>query len=112
MSNTSSFSIVKISAMTLALLAAGCVVQPPLVSHATIQPVPVASVAPRVVSVYVDPPLNQPPPIAVAWAPPPMLVEAAVTSLRGGGLDWRLLDMAGQLGMGRGTLGLAARTRL
>jgi hypothetical protein len=75
MSNTSSFSIVKISAMTLALLAAGCVVQPPLVSHATVQPVPVASVAPRVVSVYVDPPLYQPPPIAVAWAPPPMLVE-------------------------------------
>lgn len=61
--------------MTLALLAAGCVVQPPLVSHATVQPVPVASVAPRVVSVYVDPPLYQPPPIAVAWAPPPMLVE-------------------------------------
>lgn len=75
MSNTSSFSIVKISAMTLALLAAGCVVQPPLVSHATVQPVPIASVAPRVVSVYVDPPLYQPTPIAVAWAPPPMLVE-------------------------------------
>jgi hypothetical protein len=75
MSNKSSFSIVKISAMTLALLAAGCVVQPPLVSRATVQPVPVASVAPRVVSVYVDPPLYQPPPIAVAWAPPPMLVE-------------------------------------
>ncbi|MDE3011986.1 MAG: hypothetical protein KGI67_13965, partial [Pseudomonadota bacterium] len=28
-----------------------------------------------VVSVYVDPPLYQPPPIAVAYAPPPMLVE-------------------------------------
>lgn len=29
-----------------------------------------------VVSVYVEPPLYQPPPIAVSWAPPPMLVEA------------------------------------
>src|SRR5439155_1563899 len=29
-----------------------------------------------VVSVYVEPPISQPPPIAVAWAPPPMLVEA------------------------------------
>jgi len=29
-----------------------------------------------VVSVYVDPPLYQPDPIAVAWAPPPLLVEA------------------------------------
>ncbi len=28
-----------------------------------------------VVSVYVDPPLVQPEPIAVAWSPPPMLVE-------------------------------------
>jgi hypothetical protein len=29
-----------------------------------------------VVSVYVEPPISQPPPIAVPWAPPPMLVEA------------------------------------
>ena len=29
----------------------------------------------QVVSVYVDPPLEQPAPIAVDWAPPPMLVE-------------------------------------
>lgn len=29
-----------------------------------------------VVSVYVEPPLAQPAPIAVGWAPPPMLVEA------------------------------------
>ena len=28
-----------------------------------------------VVSVYVDPPIEQPEPIAVQWAPPPMLVE-------------------------------------
>jgi hypothetical protein len=28
-----------------------------------------------VVSVYVDPPIDQPEPIAVQWAPPPMLVE-------------------------------------
>ena len=30
---------------------------------------------PPVVSVYVDPPIDQPPAIAVPWAPPPMLVE-------------------------------------
>ena len=29
-----------------------------------------------VVSVYVDPPLVQPPPVRVEWAPPPMLVES------------------------------------
>jgi hypothetical protein len=29
-----------------------------------------------VVSVYIDPPLEQPAPVTVAWAPPPMLVEA------------------------------------
>ncbi|MCU6433848.1 YXWGXW repeat-containing protein [Undibacterium sp. Jales W-56] len=28
-----------------------------------------------VVSVYVEPPIYQPPPVRVAWAPPPMLVE-------------------------------------
>lgn len=28
-----------------------------------------------VVSIYVEPPLRQPPPVRVAWAPPPMLVE-------------------------------------
>jgi len=63
----------------LTLLAAGCVVQqPPPVRYAVVQPVRVAAAAPAappVVSVYVDPPLYQPAPIAVAWAPPPMLVE-------------------------------------
>ena len=29
----------------------------------------------QVVSVYVNPPLEEPPPVRVAWAPPPMLVE-------------------------------------
>ena len=28
-----------------------------------------------VVSAYVDPPIDQPPPVEVSWAPPPMLVE-------------------------------------
>ena len=35
----------------------------------------VAPAPQSVVSVYVDPPLEQPPPVRVAWAPPPMLVE-------------------------------------
>lgn len=57
-------------------LTAGCVVQPPApVVRTVVQPAHVAVAAPPVVSVYVDPPLYQPPPIAVAWAPPPMLVE-------------------------------------
>lgn len=61
--------------MALALLAAGCVVQPPPVRYVAVQPVHVAPAASPVVSVYVEPPLYQPAPIAVAWAPPPMLVE-------------------------------------
>jgi len=57
-------------------LTAGCVVQPTApVVRTVVQPAHVAAVTPPVVSVYVDPPLYQPPPIAVAWAPPPMLVE-------------------------------------
>ena len=57
-------------------LIAGCVVQPPATAVRTVvQPAHVAVAAPPVVSVYVDPPLYQPPAIAVAWAPPPMLVE-------------------------------------
>ncbi|WP_295976868.1 hypothetical protein [uncultured Variovorax sp.] len=51
-------------------------VQPPApVVRTVVQPAHVAAATPRVVSVYVDPPLYQPPPVAVAWAPPPMLVE-------------------------------------
>lgn len=57
-------------------LTAGCVVQPTApVVRTVVQPAHVAAATPPVVSVYVDPPLYQPPPVAVAWAPPPMLVE-------------------------------------
>lgn len=60
---------------------AGCTtyVQPapaPRVVYVTPAPAPVYTPAPQeVVSVYVDPPVMQPPPIAVLWAPPPLLVE-------------------------------------
>ncbi|MGJ7529761.1 hypothetical protein [Variovorax sp. GB1P17] len=74
--------------MALTLLAAGCVVQPlPPVRYVAVQPAPVAPAAAPVVSVYVDPPLYQPPPIAVGWAPPPMLVEAP-TPLPFAGAIW------------------------
>ena len=69
-----------------ALLSA-CVVQapapryvqapPPRPAPVYVQPAPqyAPEVAEPVVSVYVDPPIDQPEPIAVQWAPPPMLVE-------------------------------------
>jgi len=61
------------------LLVAGCVatVTPPRVE--VVAPAPAVYVPPpppAVVSVYVDPPISQPPPIAVGWAPPAMLVES------------------------------------
>lgn len=67
-------------ALACALGLSACVVAPlpPAPSVVQVAP-PVAYVPPPpapVVSVYVEPPLVQPEPIAVAWAPPPMLVEA------------------------------------
>ncbi|HUD25356.1 MAG TPA: hypothetical protein VMQ45_06710 [Burkholderiaceae bacterium] len=88
--------------ITLALLTAGCVVYqpvptyrlpPPPVASAPspyppppgaypppappVESAPIAYEAPPqpVVSVYVEPPIEQPAPIACPWAPPPMLVE-------------------------------------
>ena len=61
------------------LLVAGCVatVTPPRVEVAVPAPeVYVPPPPPPVVSVYVEPPIDQPPPIAVGWAPPAMLVES------------------------------------
>lgn len=76
MSQRSSLPVVQLAGTILTFLTAGCVVQPPSpVRYATVLPAHVAPAAPPVVSVYVEPPLYQPPPIAVAWAPPPMLVE-------------------------------------
>ena len=68
-------------ALGTAVILSACVVQPlPAPRYAPPPPRPVAVYsAPvqdeAVVSVYVDPPLVQPEPIAVQWAPPPMLVE-------------------------------------
>ena len=61
------------------LLLAGCVatVTAPRVEVAVPAPeVYVPAPPPPVVSVYVEPPISQPPPIAVGWAPPAMLVES------------------------------------
>ena len=61
------------------LLVAGCVatVTPPRVEVAVPAPeVYVPAPPPPVVSVYVEPPIDQPPPIAIGWAPPSMLVES------------------------------------
>ncbi|WP_295957066.1 YXWGXW repeat-containing protein [Rhodoferax sp.] len=67
-----------------ALCVSGCIVAPPppppvhIVQRAPavyVAPMQYAVAAP-VVSVFVEPPLVQPAPILVPWAPPPMLVEA------------------------------------
>lgn len=65
-----------------AVLLSGCVVEPARVYVPPPEPVYVAPApvyqapAPQpVVSVYLDPPLEQPAPIRVEWAPPPILVE-------------------------------------
>ena len=75
------------TAISSAILLNGCVVQPARVYVPPPQvyvapPAPVAAQveyqppAPQpVVSVYVEPPLVQPAPVLVAWAPPPMLVD-------------------------------------
>jgi hypothetical protein len=72
------------AALGAAAILCACVVQPlpaPRYVAPPPRPVPVyeqPAYAPDnepVVSVYVDPPLVQPEPIAVQWAPPPMLVE-------------------------------------
>ena len=67
----------RIALFSLVLLVGGCVIQAP--PREVIQPAPVAEEAASpaaVVSVYEEPPLSEPAPIAVGWAPPPMLVEA------------------------------------
>ncbi len=62
----------------LALCAVGCTVYPagppPQRVYAP-QPVYVAPAPSAVISVYIEPPVFEPPPVLVAWAPPPMLVE-------------------------------------
>ena len=72
------------AALGAAALLSACVVEAPAPRYVPPpRPVPVypqaaPDYAPEndpVVSVYVDPPLEQPAPIAVQWAPPPMLVE-------------------------------------
>ena len=72
----------------LCLLVSGCVTEvvtpppqrppppPPPPQQAVVLPEAAQEYAPPpVVSVYVEPPVEQPAPIAVPWAPPPMLVE-------------------------------------
>ena len=69
-------------AIPVALVLAGCVatVTPPRVEVAApppvvVEPEYVPPPPPPVVSVYVEPPIGQPQPIAVGWAPPAMLVD-------------------------------------
>jgi len=77
-------SPVKLAAISIALVGSGCTVYqaPTPRQHVYAQPVPAvtyAEPAPQaVVSVYVEPPILQPAPILIGWAPPPMLVEPAI----------------------------------
>ena len=59
------------------VLAAGCttVVEAPASAHLAPRPAAVYAVPSSVVSVYVDPPIIQPAPLLIGWAPPPMLVD-------------------------------------
>ena len=82
----------RVVCLGVAALLSGCVIQvpaqtaapPPPDTQAYSPPVdspqeapPAEEAAPDpAVSVYVEPPLSEPAPIAVGWAPPPMLVEA------------------------------------
>ena len=71
-------------AVSVSALGSGCTVYqaPPPTQLVYVQPAPAANYvepAPQaVVSIYVEPPILQPVPILVGWAPPPMLVETAV----------------------------------
>ncbi|MBV8307027.1 MAG: hypothetical protein JO274_06070, partial [Gammaproteobacteria bacterium] len=74
----------RLACLALLTALAGCVVQVPAPAPAppppepmpqAEAPPPVEDAAPAAVSVYVEPPVAQPAPIAVGWAPPPMLVE-------------------------------------
>jgi hypothetical protein len=72
------FSVPLVST-SAALLLAGCVatVTPPRVEVTAPAAEVYVPAPPRaVVSVYVEPPISQPEPIAVGWAPPPILVES------------------------------------
>lgn len=83
----------RVASIGLAVLLSGCVIQvpaptaappppetqnysPPVEQAPADAPPTQDDVADPAVAVYVEPPLSQPAPIAVAWAPPPMLVEA------------------------------------
>ena len=97
-----------VAALCLATLVSGCVappppppryvvVRPPPVYVSPLPPAVVAYSSPvvtPVISVYVDPPMVQPEPIAVSWAPPAMLVEVPPLSpfplavWTGGYWDW------------------------
>lgn len=63
----------------VSIVLSGCVAAPTYPTRVYVQQSPSVAyqtATPQsVVSVYVDPPLYQPPPVRVQWAPPPMLVE-------------------------------------
>jgi len=80
--------------VAVAALSCGCAVReaPPPPQRVYYQPVPTVPTyiesAPRpVLSIYVEPPILQPEPILVGWAPPPMLVELPAP-LPYGGAVW------------------------
>lgn len=66
------------TACLAALAACTTVVQapPPRMVHPVAAPVAVYVEPQPVISVYIDPPVEQPPPVFIGWAPPPMLVDA------------------------------------
>jgi hypothetical protein len=99
------------AAFAAAAIGAGCPVYqaPPPAQRVYVQPVPpVTYVEPApqaVVSVYVEPPVLQPAPILISWAPPPMLVETPAP-LPYSGAVWvgGCWVWEGNWGVGRGPL--------
>jgi hypothetical protein len=67
----------RIALFSVALLLAGCIVEPaPRLAAPPPPPVEEAAPQPPPASVVEEPPAYEPAPVAVGWAPPPMLVEA------------------------------------
>ena len=85
-------------ALAVAVLLSGCTVYQAPPQRVYVQPAPppvyaqpvplvVEPALQPVISIYVEPPIQQPEPILVAWAPPPMLVESPAP-LPFGGAVW------------------------
>lgn len=68
-------TILKPLALSIALLLAACTTTRTVYVTPPPHPAPSVQQTTSVITVYEEPPMSQPAPIAIRWAPPPMLVE-------------------------------------